>query len=575
MANLFDQFLATQGAMRQNEAQDISNQFNLAKLTKLQADQQREAQTRQLGAQIAQAELTKQTQPQAVTLANLSEVPNAENERQGIPTLQDVAKPASVKPPTNSEVLQKQADDLKSAALKYGAIGNLNQQKTLMDEADKIREKLYLSQKEERTAKLAELDRAASAVKAVNSQESLNDFWDRSDPQHRAAVAGLFDLGLDGKPIYNAKAAAATEYIGNSVISAKDQEGLKIKALTQQLGEMKAETDRLKAEEQARHNTATEATARENTKVKAKAVEVAREKNDPFGLFSQGGIVSTSDGSRPAGAITLDTRTNRYFKDGLDVTDKVNNGEVTPPTAITQTLKSALGSNIHGDAFLKLAPPALQTTVQAIGEGRSPMPPQGRSDPTNKLIRSMVLQTYPDYHEGDYASGLATEKAFTSGRLGTAVKTFNVATNHLDSLQKVADALQNGDIPAFNAAGNYFAKQTGQPAPTDFNAVKKIVADEIVKAIVGGQNAVADREEAAKSIDAANSPAQLAGVIKQYKELMAGQLEGLQKQYESGTKKTDFRQRFLTPEAKANIDKIRPEANHPTDIQALLKKYGG
>ena len=203
------------------------------------------------------------------------------------------------------------------------------------------------------------------------------------------------------------------------------------------------------------------------------------------------------------------------------------------------------------------------------------MPPQGRSDPTNKLIRSMVLQAYPDYREGDYASGVAAEKAFTSGRIGSAVKTFNVATNHLDSLQKVADALNNGDIPAFNAAGNYFAKQTGQPAPTDFNAVKKIVADEIVKAIVGGQNAVADREEAAKSIDAANSPAQLAGVIKQYKELMAGQLEGLQKQYEASTKKTDFRQRFLTPEAKANIDAIRPETNHPTDITALLKKYGG
>jgi len=139
------------------------------------------------------------------------------------------------------------------------------------------------------------------------------------------------------------------------------------------------------------------------------------------------------------------------------------------------------------------------------------------------------------------------------------VRSFNVATQHLDTLGKAADALKNGDIPAFNMVANAYEKQTGQKAPTDFNAVKRIVGDEIVKAIVGGQNALADRQDAADAVAAANSPEQLFGVIKQYKELMGGQLAGLEKQYESSTKKKDFRERFLTPEAKKEIGIVSPK----------------
>ena len=62
---------------------------------------------------------------------------------------------------------------------------------------------------------------------------------------------------------------------------------------------------------------------------------------------------------------------------------------------------------------------------------------------------------------------------------------------------------------------------------------------------------MADREAAAKTINAASSPAQLRGAIGTYKKLMQGQLGGLKQQYEQTTGKKDF-ERFLSPAGKAS-----------------------
>lgn len=144
-------------------------------------------------------------------------------------------------------------------------------------------------------------------------------------------------------------------------------------------------------------------------------------------------------------------------------------------------------------------------------------------------------------------------KDFTTGKQGNNVRSFNTALEHLDTLHEASQALNNGDIQMFNKIGNAWNSATGKAAPTNFEATKKIVADEIVKAIVGTGGGVSDREEAAKTIQSANSPAQLNGVIEQYKELMAGQLKGLKQQYKSSTNRDDFGEKFLTEKAKKYV----------------------
>lgn len=175
----------------------------------------------------------------------------------------------------------------------------------------------------------------------------------------------------------------------------------------------------------------------------------------------------------------------------------------------------------------------------------------------------------------DYGKTVKSTSAFGTGKQGDLLRSFNVGISHLNTLGTLVDALGNNDVQLLNKAGNAFKEQTGSPAPTNFDAAKAIVGDEVIKAIVGSGGALADRENAQNQINNAKSPQQLRGVIQTYKTLMAGQLRGLSKQYQDTTGLKDFNDR-LAPETVKELETEQPGggpvASSTTD--ALLKKYG-
>lgn len=149
----------------------------------------------------------------------------------------------------------------------------------------------------------------------------------------------------------------------------------------------------------------------------------------------------------------------------------------------------------------------------------------------------------------------ATIKAFDIGQQGNSVRSFNVGLSHLDTLDELATALKNNDLKVINRIGNAWAAETGQSAPTSFDAARNIVGDEIVKAITGSAGALGDREAAAATISKINSPQQLKDVIKTYKTLMVGQLTGLKQQYTSGGGKPEAFDAKLSDQTKAFLAK--------------------
>jgi hypothetical protein len=222
----------------------------------------------------------------------------------------------------------------------------------------------------------------------------------------------------------------------------------------------------------------------------------------------------------------------------------------TPDARLADARARELNGILEGQGPVDLTPTAklIANYDQKLGP-----PPSNARNPMaitryNQLVAE-VKKINPDWSAPDYDASQVGLKAFTSGKQGNTVRSFNVALSHLDTLDKAADALQNGDVKALNTVSNFVSEQTGQPAPTTFAAVKKIVGDEIVKAIVGSGGGVADRQEASDTMSKANSPAQIKDVISHYKELMRGQLGGLKQQYEQSTKRKDF-DRFLSDAGK-------------------------
>jgi hypothetical protein len=249
-------------------------------------------------------------------------------------------------------------------------------------------------------------------------------------------------------------------------------------------------------------------------------------------------------------------------------------GEKTPVDSVTGQLRADIAplkktpSPVQSVPENLLSPEGLEIAAQSYYQtGKLPTGLGRSASALNAKIISRAAQIATD--SGDDArsavlnrfSFQATQKAqaetlknFTSGKNGNTVRSLNVAVQHLDQLQQLGSALNNNDIPLLNKIGNSWTTQTGGAAPVTFNAMKKVVTDELVKAIVGAGGGVADREEMAATVNAAQSPAQLNDVIANYKGLMAGQLNGLRQQYKEGSGRDDF-ERFLLPITKQELER--------------------
>lgn len=195
-----------------------------------------------------------------------------------------------------------------------------------------------------------------------------------------------------------------------------------------------------------------------------------------------------------------------------------------------------------------------ESTAQSIANYQiAPFTGISAGKPQNQAIMARAKEINPKYRAQSFKMSNDAQTRFASGPQGNVVRSFNVGISHLNTLGKLATALGNGDVQALNSLRNSFQEQFGSAAPTNFDAAKAIVGDEIIKAIVGGGGALADRENAQNQISRAKTPAQLQGVIKTYKDLMAGQLKGLKQQYSTSTFLDNFNEK-LSPETIAELE---------------------
>ena len=187
----------------------------------------------------------------------------------------------------------------------------------------------------------------------------------------------------------------------------------------------------------------------------------------------------------------------------------------------------------------------VETMAQGIAAGKlAPINGFALAKPRGQAIMARVMEINPSYDAGDYAAKNAALKGFSTGKEGTALRSFSVAVDHLTTLGHMADALDNGDIQVINKVRNTWKQQTGAAAPTDFKAVKEIVGKEVVKAIIAGGGGVDERKEMSELMADAKSPQQLKGVVTHFLELMGAQRDGLLDQYERTTGRKDGKEVF-------------------------------
>ena len=199
--------------------------------------------------------------------------------------------------------------------------------------------------------------------------------------------------------------------------------------------------------------------------------------------------------------------------------------------------------------FAKFAP------VQVVGQDgnviyANRITAQGQEAPSSIPFRTMM--------------GMA--KYMTSGNGGKVITAYNTALNHLELLDDgtpehngMIKALANGDYQTFNRLGNAFAKETGSPAPTDFNAVRDMVSGELANVAASNGATIPEIDSMRKDLEQAGSPEQLQGVVNDFHKLLMGKAVELYHQNEAGMQG----QPAFNPEVKKQFDSKHPQPAAP------------
>jgi hypothetical protein len=192
-----------------------------------------------------------------------------------------------------------------------------------------------------------------------------------------------------------------------------------------------------------------------------------------------------------------------------------------------------------GDDFLKTLPADRASMVKAMSEGRMKLPSVNRRSPMASQLLSDLAQYDPTFDTANADARVATRKAFTSGKQGQNISSFNTALGHLGTLAQRAEDLNNGHFPLLNSIENTAEAAFGDPRKSNFNIAKTAVVDELTRAFRGTGGNVHDLEQWEANISSAQSPAQLRGAIQQAAQLLQSRVQAMGDSYNAGMGTTD------------------------------------
>lgn len=265
-------------------------------------------------------------------------------------------------------------------------------------------------------------------------------------------------------------------------------------------------------------------------------------------------------------------------------------GEATDPNDPTKTIKGSYRFDTNGQEPAQFLPgvvqsakpaavgidtndPAFKARVHGIANYQIPSGGTfGSNTPYATALQGAVLAENPNYDGSQFNQRNAAVTAFGPGhQAGDATKAVGVAMDHISVLSQYMTALNNGNVRLANSLKNEFANQFGVPAPATVDALRPIVGQEIVKAIVPRGGGQSEREQAARPWSNATTPGQQQAVLDSTGQLLAGQMAGLERQY-AATGLNNFRTERLSPHAAALLNKYYPMAA-PTGQQTNFAPF--
>ena len=276
------------------------------------------------------------------------------------------------------------------------------------------------------------------------------------------------------------------------------------------------------------------------------------------------------------GELDLEAPSEEFKVIGQDPLGNPQYGFVNPRTqsvrpAVVEgqsTTPSLIGSNVHGEDYLKSLPPQIAAQIRGLSEGRIPYPTgMAAWKPQWRAMEQHLAQYDPNFDAVNYASRNQTRKDFTAGTSAKNITSFNTAIGHLGHLNEAIDGLNNTGFPTVNAAWNYVARQISPDfaaRENKFGVARTAVTEELARAFKGMGATLSEVHEWEKRINSADSPQALRASISEGVKLLESRINSMGETYNRGMGTTKDPMQLLTPDARSTLAKLQGKTEQPS-----------
>jgi len=298
-------------------------------------------------------------------------------------------------------------------------------------------------------------------------------------------------------------------------------------------------------------------------------LEIKAAEQTPGGAFSIPDIVARytrpGAGQPPAGYVTPGQLLNGGGN-ALNAAPSAPAPSAQPaaPAPSGNPVQAAIQSGKTGQELLAVLPKNIADQLKMMVEGRM-VPPTGMAlrTPYWQAMMTLATQYEPQFDETVWKARNSTRTAFSSGTEAKNLTAINTAIGHLDSFDKAAQALGNGDYPLFNKLWNAVAPAVGGTETAakirTFEQAKEAVANELMRVFRGVGASSSDTAKWSETLNAADSPQALRAAVKSATDLLESRIGALGEQYRRGMSTSNDVDvlNMVYPKARATLERLK------------------
>jgi hypothetical protein len=185
--------------------------------------------------------------------------------------------------------------------------------------------------------------------------------------------------------------------------------------------------------------------------------------------------------------------------------------------------------DLTGKDYLATVPKEVRGTVQGVVEGTIQPPSSfALSKPYWQNIIAAAKNYDPTFDATNWSGRVAGVKDFSAGKSAEMTRSANQTLHHVGQLLDSMDALDNGNYPLKNWAGNKLAEATGSGAQGSFRTNAHAVAEELSKVFKGSNLSDTEIHAWEQNLNENMSPEQQHMQILKLRDLLQGSLQALE-----------------------------------------------